>query len=114
MSIDKIIDFNRTNIEQFKENQTLKHIRNVNTELKTSDGYGNSGNFDSVDISSGVRELLSTLSNLKSELNKIGDVRKDKIEEVKARMESGYYDTSENIGKVASSLRNAAFRPLGT
>lgn len=113
MSLDQIVGHNHNNIEQFKGNQILKHIKSDNTESNNTDGYGKSNNVDSVDISNGVRELLGTLTNLKSELNKIGDVRKDKIEEVKVRMDSGYYESSEIIEKVASSIRDAAFSPLG-
>lgn len=113
MNIDKITGNNRSIIGQLKENQTLKHTEGVNTPSNTSGEEGKSDNVDSVDISSEVIDLQNTLSNLKSELNKIGDVRNDKIDEVKVKMEGGFYDSSEIVGKVANLLVNAAFRPLG-
>lgn len=113
MSIDNIVGINHNSIEQFRENNSLKQIERANNALNTSEEGNSPGNTDSVVISNEARALHNILSNLRPELDKIGDVRKDKIEDAKERMESGFYNSSETIEKVASSLLNAAFRPLG-
>ncbi len=113
MSIDHIIGINHDSIEQFRGNNPLKQLGRDNNALNTSEEGDSPGNTDSVVISSEAMALHNILSNLKPKLNKIEDVRTDKIEKAKERIESGFYNNSEVIEKVASSLLNAAFRPLG-
>ncbi len=113
MSIN-IAGINHDSIEQFRKNNPLKQIGRDNNALNTSEEGDSPGNTDSVVISNEAMALNNIFSNLSPELDKIGDIRTDKIEKVKERMESGFYNSSEIIEKVASSLLNAAFRPLGT
>ncbi len=112
MSIN-IAGINHDSIEQFRENNPLKQIGRANNALNTSEEGDSPGHTDSVVISNEAMALHNILSNLRPELEKIGDIRKDKIEKAKERMESGFYNSSEAIEKVANSLLNTAFRPLG-
>ncbi|ODS30138.1 MAG: Anti-sigma-28 factor, FlgM [Candidatus Scalindua rubra] len=117
MSIDKATGisqspegFNRAgniNVERPKGDQALKRIGGVKEAHDTHKGKGKLSGADKVEISPEAKKLQETLSNLKSELNKVADVRERKVEDAKARMESGYYDREETIKKVANSIKNS-------
>ncbi len=114
MSIEKISVSNPNNMEKIGNSQTLKNHEGVKGNPVTPKEGSKLKNVDKVEISSEVKKLQKTLSNLKSELKGIPDVRGEKVKEVKARMESGFYDKKENIKKVANSISEAGLRPLGT
>lgn len=63
--------------------------------------------FDSVDISKEARDLKKTIKNLKSGVGEIPDVRTAKLEEVKAKLENGFYDRPEIIEQVAKKVAEA-------
>ena len=109
MSINNISGINHEQIKNLAQNQNIKQ---VNTSHDTSKGEGKQGHGDAVEISGNVERLHNVLSDLKSEVSKISDVRPSKIEEVENRLVSGFYDNKEIIGKVASSIRGAIFAPL--
>ena len=114
MSIEKIPVSNHNNMEKVGDSQTLKKQEGVKGKLVTPKEDSKLKNVDKVEISSEVKKLQKTLSNLKTELKSVPDVRSEKVEEVKARMESGFYDKEENIRNVADSISEAGLRPLGT
>ncbi len=114
MSIEKIPVSNHNNMEKVGDSQTLKKHEGVKGKLVTPKEDSKLKNVDKVEISSEVKKLQKTLSNLKSELKGIPDIRGEKVKEVKARMESGFYDKEENIKKVANSISEAGLSPLGT
>jgi anti-sigma28 factor (negative regulator of flagellin synthesis) len=114
MSIEKISGFNHNNTDKITDSQTLKKNQGVKGEFDISKEGVNLKNVDKVEISSEVKKLQETLSNLKSELKSVPDVREEKLKDVKARIESGFYDKEENIEKIANSIRKAGLRPLGT
>ncbi len=114
MSIEKIPVSNPGNMEKIGNSPTLKKHEGVKGNPVTPKEDSKLKNVDKVEISSEVKKLQKTLSNLKSELKNVPDVRGEKVKEVKARMESGFYDKEENIKKVADSISEAGLRPLGT
>jgi anti-sigma28 factor (negative regulator of flagellin synthesis) len=114
MSIEKIPVSNPNNMEKIGNSQTLKNHEGVKGKPVTPKEDSKLKNVDKVEISSEVKKLQKTLSNLKSELKNVPDVRGEKVKEVKARMESGFYDKEENIKKVANSISEAGLRPFGT
>ena len=114
MSIEKISVPNPDNMEQIGNSKTLKNHEGVKGNPVTPKEDSKLKNVDKVEISSEVKKLQKTLSNLKTELKSVPDVRSEKVEEVKARMESGFYDKEENIRNVADSISEAGLRPLGT
>ncbi|MEP9412231.1 MAG: flagellar biosynthesis anti-sigma factor FlgM [Candidatus Brocadia sp.] len=63
--------------------------------------------FDSVDISKEARDLKKSIKNLKSGVGEIPDVRAAKLEEVKAKLENGFYDRPEVIEQVAKKVAEA-------
>ena len=73
-------------LEEGKKNNKKKDVDKV--EIKNSETKVNDG----IDISA------------KARINAINDVREDKIEEVKKKIESGYYNTPEFIEKLADKL----------
>lgn len=109
MSINNIPGINHDQIKDLAKNQNIKQVI---TPHDTSEEEGKQGHGDVVEISGNVEKLQSALSDLKSEIMKISDVRQNKIEEVENRLESGFYDDKAIIGKVASSIRSAVFAPL--
>ncbi|MHC4182339.1 MAG: flagellar biosynthesis anti-sigma factor FlgM [Planctomycetota bacterium] len=114
MSIEKISVSNHNNMEKIGDSQTLKKHEGVKGKPVAPQEDSKLNNVDRVEISSEVKKLQKTLSNLKSELKNVPDVRGEKMKEVKARMESGFYDKEESIKKVANSISEAGLRPLGT
>lgn len=62
---------------------------------------------DKVEISTEARELQRTLSTLKTEINKIPDVREQKIKDVKARIEGGIYDRDAVTKEVARLIKES-------
>ncbi len=114
MSIEKISVSNPNNMEKIGNSQTLKKHEGVKGKLVTPKEDSKLKNVDKVEISSEVKKLQKTLSGRKSELKNVPDIRGEKVKEVKARMESGFYDKEENIKKVANSISEAGLRPFGT
>lgn len=110
MSVEKTTGITNQQIDLIKENHSLKKsegIKAVSNIAKDKES-NKLGGVDKVEISSEVKELQKTLSNLKSEIKKVPDIRKEKVEDAKARIESGFYDKDDTIKKVASSISKLA------
>ncbi len=114
MSIHEISGSDHNNLKKIGDSQTLKKNEGVKGKSVTSKEDSRLKKVDTVEISSDVKKLQKTLSNLKSELKKVPDTREEKVRDVKARIESGFYDKEENITKVANSINEAGLRPLGS
>ena len=108
MSIEKTTGITNQHIDLIKENHTLKKSEGIKAISNIAKERNKLGGVDKVEISSEVKELQKTLSNLKSEIKKVPDIRKEKVEDAKARIESGFYDKDDTIKKVASSISKLA------
>ena len=64
-------------------------------------------NIDSVDISKETRNLEQSIVNLKTRMAEIPDVRIEKMEEVRAKLRDGFYDSPEVIEQVADKVIDA-------
>ncbi len=114
MSIEQISGSNHNNMKRISDAQTLGKHEGVKGKHVTTKEGSKLKNVDKVEISSEVKKLQKTLSNLKSELKTVPDVREGKVQAVKARIESGFYDKEENIKEIANSIKAAGLRPLGS
>ncbi len=88
VSIHEISGSDHNNLEKIRDSQTLKKNEGVKGKFVTS--------------------------KEDSRLKKVPDTREEKVRDVKARIESGFYDKKENITKVANSINEAGLRPLGS
>ena len=59
---------------------------------------------DSVDISKEERKLEQTITDLKTLVSEIPDMRSEKMEEIKAKIKDGFYDRPEVILQVAEKI----------
>ena len=59
---------------------------------------------DTVEISKEAQDLEKTVKSLRTELNKIPDVRAEKVEAARNRIQKGFYDTKEVIKETAEIL----------
>ncbi len=105
MSIEKISGIGHGHIKNIKGNQALKKDEGVKPVADTTKESGKLNVVDKVEISDEVQGLQKTLSDLKAELKKVPDVRHEKVNEAKIRVESGFYDKRETIEKVASEIK---------
>lgn len=62
---------------------------------------------DKVEISVEAEKLQKTLSALKAEINKMPDIREEKIKNARARIESGIYDRDAVVKEVARSIKES-------
>lgn len=62
---------------------------------------------DKVEISVEAEELQKTLSALKAEINKMPDIREEKIKNARARIEGGIYDQDAVVKEVARSIKES-------
>ncbi|MBT6053049.1 MAG: flagellar biosynthesis anti-sigma factor FlgM [Candidatus Scalindua sp.] len=62
---------------------------------------------DKVEISNEARDLQKKLSDLKAEIKMMPDTREEKLKNVKARIESGFYDRDAVIKEVARSIKDS-------
>jgi anti-sigma28 factor (negative regulator of flagellin synthesis) len=84
MSIEKISGSNHNNMKRISDAQTLEKYEGVKGKHVTTKEGSKLKNVDKVEISSEVKKLQKTLSNLKSELKTVPDVREEKVQAVKA------------------------------
>lgn len=63
--------------------------------------------FDSVDISKEARALENTVASLKTSVSEMPDVRAAKMEDVKVKLKTGFYDRPEVIEQVAKKVADA-------
>lgn len=112
MSIDKLMGIINNNISLVKENNTSQKLGEVGSAGNISNERGSLG--DVVEISGRVNELEKSLSFLKSEIKNVPDIRSEKVDEAKARLNSGFYDNEEALEGMANSLMEASLAPLGT
>ncbi len=59
---------------------------------------------DTVEISKEAQNLEKTVKSLRTELNKIPDVRAEKVEAARNRIQKGFYDTKEVAKETAEIL----------
>ncbi len=108
MSIDKTSGINDNLVRGIAGNQNL--VKPDDTK-KTMPGASNKEHSlrggDKVEISSEAKVLHKTLCGLKSELGRLPDSREEKINQAKARMESGFYNRDTVTREVAKSIMNA-------
>ena len=105
MSIEGISGIGSGQVDNIKGDKTLQK----NEGVRPVPGVAKEGEklsvVDKVEISDEVNDLQNTLSKLKAKLEKVPDVRSEKVEEAKKRMESGFYDQEDVIRKVASEIK---------
>lgn len=58
-------------------------------------------------ISVEAEKLQKTLSALKAEINKMPDIREEKIKNARARIEGGIYDRDAVVKEVARSIKES-------
>lgn len=89
------------------------HTRGVNSnsveenqlQIKTNkENRLNNGKNDSVDISKEARKLEHLITDLKTLVSEIPDVRSEKMEGIKAKIKDGFYDRPEVILQVAEEI----------
>ena len=108
MSIDKTSGINNSLVGRIAGNQNL--VKPDDTK-KTTPGTSNEGQSlrggDKVEISIEAKALHKTLSGLKAEIGKLPDIREEKMNQAKARIESGFYNRDTVTKEVAKSIMNA-------
>jgi anti-sigma28 factor (negative regulator of flagellin synthesis) len=97
-SVDKTSGINR-NLARPEE--TKKAASGTPRELHTP-GAG-----DKVEISVEAEELQRILSALKAEINRMPDIREEKIKNARARIEGGIYDRDAVVKEVARSIKES-------
>lgn len=70
-------------------------------------GLHTQGEGDKVEISVEAEKLQKTLSALKAEINKMPDIREEKIKNARARIEGGIYDRDAVVKEVARSIKES-------
>lgn len=80
-----------------KDDDSAKKVESVGGADSTS---------DTVEISKEAQGLGNVVSNLKVELNKIPDVRPNKMETAHDRIQKGFYDKEEVMEETAEILLN--------
>ncbi len=108
MSVDKTSGITNNQVGKVFSNQNLakpgdikKAASGISREVQVSKEG------DKVEISTEARELQKTLSTLKAEIKKMPDVREEKIKDVNARIEAGFYDRDAVTKEVARSIKNS-------
>ncbi len=108
MSIDRTSGVNDSLIGRIAGNQNL--IKQDEAK-KTTPGTSNDGHSlrggDKVEISIEAKVLQKTLSGLKAEIGKLPDVREEKVNQAKARIESGFYNRDTVTKEIAKSIAKA-------
>jgi len=108
MSVDKTSGITNSQIGKVFGNQNLAKSEDIK---KAASGISRevqvSKEGDKVEISTEAKELQKKLSILKTEIKKIPDVREEKINDVKARIEAGIYDSDAVIKEIARSIKNS-------
>ena len=72
--------------------------------VKVEDKGDASSASDTVEISKEAQDVEKTVANIKVELNKIPDIRHEKVEVAQNRIQKGFYDTKEVIKETAEIL----------
>ena len=94
---------------QFGGAEWLRKAAGPTAETKeSSTGKGRAA--DAVSISGDARKLSSVAaSSVRARVEALPEVREERIQEVRSRVESGYYDTEEFHGQLAAKmLQNAS------
>ncbi|MCP4268122.1 MAG: flagellar biosynthesis anti-sigma factor FlgM [Candidatus Brocadiaceae bacterium] len=109
MSIDKTSGVNNSLVRGITGNQNL--VKPDSTKKTIPGASTNEEHLlrggDKVEISIEAKALHKTLSGLKAEIAKLPDVREEKINQAKARIESGFYNRDTVTKEVAKSIINA-------
>lgn len=108
MSIDKTSGINNSLVGRVSGNQNL--VKPDETK-KTVSGASREGHSlvggDTVEISTEAKVLHETLSGLKAEIEMLPDIREEKINQVKARIESGFYNRDAVTKEIAEAIKSA-------
>ncbi len=108
MSVDKTAGIINSQVGKLIGSQNLAKPGDIK---KAASGYSKevqaSKEGDKVEISAEARKLQETLSILKAEIKKMPDVREEKVNDVKARIEAGIYDPDAVTKEVARSIKNS-------
>ncbi len=105
MPIEGMSHVSHGQVENIKGDHTLKKSGGVKSVSGVAPDGQNLGEVDKVEISDEVQGLQKTLSKLKADLEKVPDVRSGKVEDAHKRLESGFYDNSDVIAKVAGEIK---------
>ncbi len=109
MSIDKTSGINNSLVGRLTGNQNL--VKPDDTKKTIPGASTNEEHLlrggDKVEISIEAKALHKTLSGLKAEIGKLPDIREEKINQAKARIESGFYNRDTVTKEVAKSITNA-------
>ncbi|HHT9125029.1 MAG TPA: flagellar biosynthesis anti-sigma factor FlgM [Candidatus Brocadiia bacterium] len=84
--------------------QPIKKLEKDVVPVKAEVREGASSTSDIVEISKDAQDLEKTIANLKTELNKIPDVRHEKVDAARSKIQKGFYDTKEVIKETAEIL----------
>ena len=84
----------------------INRVDNNSKINKVSKKNETSSSSDVAEISSEAKQMAD-IQKAKVAVDKSPDVRQDKIEEVKAKLESGAYDNEEVMNKVAEKIMKA-------
>ena len=90
------------NTELQKLKQSAEKLNGANTR---TDGT-NSENADKLSISNEARSLHHTEQVVQAELKMMPDVRQDRVEAAKNRLQNGFYSSDENLPEITDALLN--------
>ncbi len=80
----------------------VQKIQQVNTKTQTTDSSSvNSPSIDTVD-----QLDISSEAKMLSQLKVVGDIRADRVADIRAQIESGVYETNEKLDVAVSRLLN--------
>ena len=109
MSIDKTSGINNSLVRGITGNQNL--VKPDDTKKTIPGASANEEHLlrggDKVEISIEAKALHKTLSGLKAEIGRLPDIREEKINQAKARIESGFYNRDTVTKEAAKSIMNA-------
>ncbi|TVM00240.1 MAG: flagellar biosynthesis protein FlgM [Candidatus Brocadia sp. WS118] len=94
-----------TNASPHTKGVNSNYVEENQLQIKTNkEDYSEDKKNDSVDISKEARKLVQTMTNLKTLVSEMPDVRSEKIEEFKAKIKDGFYERPEVILQVAEKI----------
>ena len=80
----------------------VQKVQQTNTKTQTTDSSSvNSPSIDTVD-----QLDISSEAKMLSQLKVVGDIRADRVADIRAQIESGVYETSEKLDVAVSRLLN--------
>ncbi len=108
MSIDKTSGINNSIVGRTTGNQNLVKPDETKKTIRDASNEGHSlRGGDKVEISVEAKVLHKKLSGLKAEMDKLPETREEKINQAKARIESGFYNRDTVTKEIAKSIANS-------